>query len=986
MKSKIFVAGALLGCASLVWAAQTPHSPLQTLLAEFGQQIAGLGAGAAPASSAQQSFAPGDDDDGDGVTNGMDQCAGTPSGQAVDADGCTTQQNSNASCARDRNLGGNRSYQVTLTAPDGEVNSFQVLEPTSFACDNLANAAHPLILHGPGYGGGRSTSGFTNERNAGYAVISVDPRGFGQSGGTVRVMDPEFEGQRLVQILDWAEKNLDYLAWRDESDGNFMARPADATSVAGGPNLLAGAIGGSYGGGYQLLLLMVDAKKRLDAIQPDITWHDLRYSLNPGDGIKSLWDLALSAAGEASGQGSGGGPIEDGQDPFIKETLARGSATNEFPRQALDWFRYRSLGNWCAASGLPSMPYPAYGADAVPMLDVTGSYNVPTPQADGRPGFGLYLQQPANAATYFSGLSVLLTQGMVDTLFNFNEAWWNYQCLTAAGAEVTLYTHNGGHALPVAQSPDGAPAPSGSCPFSSVSWFNSKLRPGGGTVVPAGEACFIFSGSDRVTLAAADVLAPQPLQGIASGQKPGYTTRNLPDLLPSLGTPVPNGLFAAPNGLGANPVAIALGTAQASGVLAGIPFLDVTVTTPGGLNELAQDCGDPSVPTLRLGCDSIIFAGLGIRSSSTGLYKLIDDQVQPLRGLGRHRVDMVGISERVPAGSQLALLLYGQHAQYFGGYSRDTTIPSVLVSGSVKLPLYGLDAGQPDSALAGTVLQDQGPPPPDGDGDGVPDVGDNCPNDPNPLQEDLDGDGIGDACDTQDNRDSDADGVQNHADQCPDEAGPASNNGCPLPPPDTTPDAFSFTSLSGVAQGSVVSSNVVTISGIDAPAPVSISNGEYRINGGAYTSSGQAAAVNNGDTVQVRHTSANAPGATVESVLSIGGVEGKFRSTTAGTAGNDTDPDAFSFGSKTNQTPSTEVASDPQVLTGYDAPAPVTAGSGTQYSLDCLGNNWTSAPGTLNVGQSICVRHTTASGNNALRKTSLKVGTVVGYFTTRTTP
>ncbi len=38
----------------------------------------------------------------------------------------------------------------------------------------------------------------------------------------------------------------------------------------------------------------------------------------------------------------------------------------------------------------------------------------------------------------------------------------------------------------------------------------------------------------------------------------------------------------------------------------------------------------------------------------------------------------------------------------------------------------------------------------DGDGDGIPDDRDNCPNWPNPEQADADGDGTGDACDQQD--------------------------------------------------------------------------------------------------------------------------------------------------------------------------------------------------------------------------------------------
>lgn len=52
------------------------------------------------------------------------------------------------------------------------------------------------------------------------------------------------------------------------------------------------------------------------------------------------------------------------------------------------------------------------------------------------------------APTPFAEVDVLLTQGMRDTLFNFNEAWRNFECLKASGGDVRLLTHQTGHILP----------------------------------------------------------------------------------------------------------------------------------------------------------------------------------------------------------------------------------------------------------------------------------------------------------------------------------------------------------------------------------------------------------------------------------------------------------------------------------------------------------------------------------------------------------
>ncbi len=95
---------------------------------------------------------------------------------------------------------------------------------------------------------------------------------------------------------------------------------------------------------------------------------------------------------------------------------------------------------------------------------------------------------------------------------------------------------------------------------------------------------------------------------------------------------------------------------------------------------------------------------------------------------------------------------------------------------------------------------------------------------------------------------------------------------------DTIPNSFSFTSQSNVALSSAIESNSITISGIDASALISISNGEYSLNSGAWTNADGS--VSNGTIVKVRHTSSGTSESNVTTTLTIGGVNGMFTSST----------------------------------------------------------------------------------------------------------
>ena len=95
---------------------------------------------------------------------------------------------------------------------------------------------------------------------------------------------------------------------------------------------------------------------------------------------------------------------------------------------------------------------------------------------------------------------------------------------------------------------------------------------------------------------------------------------------------------------------------------------------------------------------------------------------------------------------------------------------------------------------------------------------------------------------------------------------------------DTAPDSFNFSDQTDVEPSTPITSNAITVSGINAAAPISISGGSYSINGGAFTST--SGTVSNGQTVTVRVTSSSNFATTASATLTIGGVSDTFSVTT----------------------------------------------------------------------------------------------------------
>jgi ABC-2 type transport system ATP-binding protein len=223
-----------------------------------------------------------------------------------------------------------------VTSFDGTVLATTLFLPAG------ASAAEPvpLVLRTHGWGGTRETSlgggadvdpmagTLAKLVDAGYAVLTWDSRGFGCSGGQVRIDDPDVEGRDASALIDWA-----------------VANAPIATDADGDP--LVGMSGGSYAGGIQLATAAVD--DRLDALAPEIAWSDLRYSLYGGEVVKQGWVALLYGLGTATGTALGldpsceAGPTADALDPAIHQGVSEYLTTGTTSSRTLDFFAKSSV-------------------------------------------------------------------------------------------------------------------------------------------------------------------------------------------------------------------------------------------------------------------------------------------------------------------------------------------------------------------------------------------------------------------------------------------------------------------------------------------------------------------------------------------------------------------------------------------------------------------------------------------------------------------
>jgi len=558
-------------------------------------------------------------------------------------------------------VSGTPSYTYTrgcIVSYDGTAIVYNLFEPLNPA----AGSVYPIMI-GPGWGSAGDTSPDPNLISQGYAELTWDPRGFGQSGGVAEVDAPYAEGRDASALIDQVVTGRPEMAIDQcgENGQPTYANDTEASRTCGQP--VVGMTGGSYGGGIQFATAAFD--QRIKAIVPVITWNNLNWSLWPNSVIKLGWGELLYGAGLAEqaaehGQadvntgaitsgnpfsGGDGGMQIGGYDPMIHYSEVSG-ATLGFPdHTTMAWFGQRSMA--------------VYGAGPAGHLP-----HIPT----------------------------LLEQGTVDTLFNLNDAWNNYLLLKSHDSDVPvkLIAFCGGHvSCPTGAPPSGAgysDTASSSSPVGAgqsagqfdenqtLAWFNHYLKgQGSNDGMPAKVVYQDQTGDYHALRTFPTVDRPGPASLVSAPVSGTLVDHNAPSGAGPVGvdTAVTDG---ATNAGDPGQVTVPVFTASTDTPVVGIGRVTGNVTVNGAATELFfrlvdQNTGDVvDLQTTPLRVDNLDQQNLGTSAHAPAS--------QPFS------VDLPGVAYKLPKGDTLEL----QVSTSTDSFSANRGSAVIQLSGTVQVP------------------------------------------------------------------------------------------------------------------------------------------------------------------------------------------------------------------------------------------------------------------------------------------------------------
>ena len=511
----------------------------------------------------------------------------------------------------------------------------------------------PAILTTNGFGGSDADQVPFAEKEAalGYVVLSYSGLGFGGSGCKITLDDPDYDGQAASQLVSYLG-GAGGIAFADAA--HTVPAPAlqvvvrDQRDHVGNKNTYdprVGMWGGSYGGQIQFAAAAVDP--RIDARNPQITWNDLSYSLNPNNtdqthgvttsnpgATKSTWAGAFSAIGIFDG-------VED--------------AAND-PSRLI---------------GCPNF------ADFVcPALAAGGATGYLQPADVAR-------LQHASVESYVSKIKVpvLLDQGQVDTLFNLNEAIATYRSLKAQGTPVAMLWREQGHS-------GGTPTAAGLTYENGriQAWFDHYLKNQGvstgsefayyqdwtGTFAEA--AAYPVGTDSTYYLSAGNALTANPQAIGASSQSLFTPPAGVPTTLGSLdavGSSVPAALDQPDINTPGTYVYWQTGPLAQPLAVVGSPALTVQISAPSA--DLTSSTG----PAGQL----VLFAKM-YDVAPDGTASLIHGLVAPVRIADPTQpvhITLPGIAHQFAAGHKVEVMLAGGDVNYRGGL---TPTPVTVRTGS----------------------------------------------------------------------------------------------------------------------------------------------------------------------------------------------------------------------------------------------------------------------------------------------------------------